>query len=65
MIKVNKVYRHYKNDKRYIVDFIGFHTETDECMVIYHEIGTHMIWVRPSSMWFDNVGNGVTRFTLE
>ena len=62
------IYRHYKG-KRYQVEGLALHSETLEPMVIYRALyGTHETWVRPASMWNEEVevnGEKVRRFSLE
>ena len=58
-------YRHYKG-KEYEVIGIARHSETEEAMVVYRALyGDHGIWVRPASMWNEEVeqdGKRVRRF---
>ena len=60
-IQVGKSYEHYKG-RLYQVDIIATDTENDEPMVVYHLFGTHEYFVRPVSMWLENVS--VPRFKL-
>ena len=55
-------YRHYKG-KDYEVIGIGRHSETGESLVIYQALyGAKTIWVRPLSMFLENVQvNGITK----
>ena len=66
MIK-NGIYKHYKGNK-YEVLGIANHSETLEKMVVYKALyGEGEIWVRPLSMWDEEVevdGNKVRRFEL-
>lgn len=59
-------YRHYKGNL-YAVWFTAEHTETGETMVVYQACyGEKRMYVRPASMWFEQVDVGgelVTRFT--
>ena len=59
-------YRHYKGNL-YAVWFTAEHTETGETMVVYQACyGEKRMYVRPASMWFDQVDVGgelVSRFT--
>jgi hypothetical protein len=64
-------YRHYKGHE-YVVLGIAHHSETLEELVVYQglyddpEFGHHPIWVRPKSMFFDEVvfdGKKMKRFT--
>lgn len=62
------VYRHYKGNK-YEVIGVASHSETLEPMVVYRALyGEHGLWVRPASMWSEEVevnGEKVKRFELE
>lgn len=59
-------YRHYKGNL-YAVWFTAEHTETGETMVVYQACyGEKRMYVRPASMWFEQVDVGgelVSRFT--
>ena len=61
-------YRHYKGNL-YAVWFTAEHTETGETMVVYQACyGEKRMYVRPASMWFEQVGVAedgtlITRFT--
>ena len=65
---VNKIYKHYKGN-RYKVLAIAKHSETLEDMVVYQALyGERGIWVRPKSMWSEEVtvnGKTVLRFALD
>ena len=58
-------YRHYKGNL-YAVWFTAEHTETGEAMVVYQACyGEKRMYVRPASMWFEQVdvdGQLVARF---
>lgn len=60
-------YRHFKG-KEYEVLAIAKNSETLEDTVVYRALyGKKEIWVRPASMWNENVelnGNVLKRFTL-
>ena len=66
MIQKGK-YRHYKGNE-YEVIGVANHSETLEKMVVYRALyGEGDIWVRPLSMWDEEVevnGNMVRRFEL-
>lgn len=48
-------YRHFKGNE-YDVIYIANHSETLELMVVYRALyGKQEVWVRPASMWDDNV----------
>lgn len=54
MVEIGRLYRHYKEGKRYKVLDIVKNSETLEYMVVYQaEYGDESVWVRPLSMWFD------------
>lgn len=61
-----KIYKHYKGNE-YKVLAIAKHSETLEDMVVYQALyGEGEIWVRPYSMWNEEVvlgGKKVKRFT--
>ena len=58
-------YRHYKGNE-YVVLCIATHSETEEEMVVYKALyGDEKVWVRPMSMWNEEVaidGKCVRRF---
>ena len=48
-------YRHYKG-KDYLVLGVARHTETEEEMVVYHQLyGDGALWVRPRAMFLETV----------
>ena len=49
-----KIYRHYKGSEYFIINE-ATHTETGEIMVVYQDVLTDRVWVRPSSMFFEKV----------
>ena len=54
MIKPGR-YLHFKG-KEYEVIGVAKHSETEEEMVVYRQLyGEHGLWVRPASMWEENV----------
>ena len=59
------VYRHYKGNE-YRVLFVATHSESLEPMVVYQALyGDGRVWVRPASMWNDEIekdGKTVKRF---
>lgn len=61
------IYEHYKGNK-YELLYIAKHSETLENMVVYKALyGEGEIWVRPLSMWNEQVeieGKSVPRFKL-
>lgn len=57
-IKVGGVYRHFRNKQLYKVIALAKHTETLEDVVVcecLYENPESKIWVRPRSMWFEEV----------
>ena len=66
-LPVRGKYRHFKG-MEYEVIGIAHHSETMEDMVVYRALyGERELWVRPASMWDEDVvRDGVTykRFTL-
>ena len=64
-IKIKGIYKHYKGNL-YIVEDIGFHSETLEKMVIYRALyGDHKIWIRPYNMFFDEVNKNGQKYRFE
>lgn len=61
------IYRHFKGNMYEVVG-MALHSETVEEMVIYKALyGEGKTWVRPSSMWDEEVefeGKKVKRFTF-
>lgn len=53
-IIVGKVYMHFKG-AFYKVIAIGYHTETNEKLVVYEGLGDKKIWVRPYEMFNSKV----------
>jgi len=49
------LYKHYKGPE-YIVIGTGINTETGEEVVVYHGDNPLKLFVRPASMWFEDVG---------
>ena len=62
------IYRHFKGN-RYEVLTLAYHSENLEEMVVYKALyGYEKVWVRPLSMWNEEVeyeGKKVKRFTKE
>lgn len=59
-------YRHFKG-KEYELLYLARHSETEEEMVVYRALyGDRGVWVRPASMWNEEIvrdGRTVRRFT--
>lgn len=49
-IEVNKLYKHFKGNTYKVLN-IGIHTETNEKMVVYEDINSHKVWIRPYDMF--------------
>ena len=54
------IYEHYKGNRYKVIDTVR-HSENDELLVLYRTMyGDENLWVRPFSMFFENVQvNGV------
>ncbi len=65
--KINGIYKHYKGNK-YKVLGIAKHSETLQEMVVYQALYGEMgVWVRPLSMWNEEVsvdGKNILRFMI-
>lgn len=49
------IYRHFKGNLYELID-IARHSETQEELVVYRALyGEHGLWVRPLSMWSEQV----------
>ena len=61
------IYKHYKGNEYELID-IATHSETMEKMVVYRALyGEFGLWVRPASMWNEDVnvdGKIVKRFSF-
>lgn len=59
-------YRHFKGGE-YELLYLARHSETEEEMVVYRALyGDRDVWVRPASMWDEEItrdGKTVRRFT--
>lgn len=54
-IRINTRYRHFKGNE-YLVINLAKHSETQEDMVVYQALyGDYGIWVRPLSMFLEQV----------
>jgi len=63
-LEIGSIYKHYKGTK---VKVTGecFHSETQEPMVIYIHLEDGVTWVRPKTMFLENVkinGKKIERF---
>ena len=60
------IYKHFKGNL-YEVLFIAKNSETEEDMIVYQNVEKGDIWIRPKSMWNEEVlvdGKRVLRFCL-
>ncbi len=63
-LETGAIYKHYKGTKAKVLGE-GFHSETQEPVVIYIHLEDGVIWVRPKEMFLGNVivkGQKVERF---
>ena len=63
---VGNRYQHFKGGT-YIITDVAFHTETNECLIIYADERHIHSWARPLGKFFSSVevdGTYVRRFTL-
>lgn len=67
-VESGKIYRHFKGNY-YVVVGEATHTETSECVVVYHPLcSPSILYVRPEHQFFEEVahhrypGNQKTRF---
>ncbi len=56
------VWRHYRGHT-YMVVGVARHSETLELLVVYRRQDNSELWARPLSMWSEQVGAEVPRFT--
>ena len=64
-LKIKGIYKHYKGDL-YIVEDIGYNTETEEKMVIYRALyGDNKLWCRPYDMFLDEVNKNGQKYRFE
>ena len=64
-IKIHGIYRHYKGDL-YIVEDIGYNSETLEKMVCYRALyGDNKLWIRPYNMFFDEVNKNGQKYRFK
>ena len=54
-LKLHRVYKHFKGNY-YLVEDIALNSETEEEMVVYRKLyGDGSLWVRPKSMFLEEV----------
>ncbi len=65
-LKPGQIWKHYKgNDYKIII--LGKHSETAEDMVVYEQLHSGKIYIRPMNLFFNEIeynGEIVLRFTL-
>jgi hypothetical protein len=52
-LEIGAVYKHYKGTKAKVIGE-GFHSETEEPMVIYIHLEDGVTWIRPKEMFLGN-----------
>ncbi len=65
-LKPGQIWKHYKGHD-YKIIILGKHSETAEDMVVYEQVHSGRIYIRPMNLFFDEVeweGEIVPRFTL-
>lgn len=64
-IKINGIYKHFKGDL-YLVEDIGYYSETEEKMVIYRALyGDGKLWVRPYHNFLEEVNRNGQKYRFE
>ena len=54
-VKIHGIYKHFKN-KYYIVEYVAFHSETQEEYVVYRRLyGDNSLWIREKNMFLSPV----------
>jgi len=64
-VQVKRIYKHYKGDL-YLVEDVGYHSETGERMIIYRSLYDEgKLWIRPYDMFFDEVNKNGQKYRFE
>ena len=64
-LQVKRIYKHYKGDL-YLVEDVGYHSETGERMIIYRSLYEEgKVWIRPYDMFFDEVNKNGQKYRFE
>lgn len=64
-LKIKGIYKHYKGNF-YIIEDIALNSETLEKMVVYRALyGDNKLWVRPYSMFFDEINKNGQKYRFE
>lgn len=64
-VKEHGIYKHYNGDL-YIVESIGFHSETQEKMVVYRALyEDNKVWIRPYDLFVSEVNENGQKYRFE
>lgn len=64
-IKIKGVYKHFKGDL-YLVEDIGYNSETEEKMVIYRSLYEEgKLWIRPYNSFVEEVNKNGQKYRFE
>ncbi len=64
-IKIKGIYKHYKGDL-YIVEDIGYDSETTDKLVIYRALyGSNKLWVRKYDSFVEEVNKNNQKYRFE
>ena len=64
-VKLYGIYKHYKGDLYMVLD-IGYHSETNEKMVVYRGIyNDSKLWIRPYDLFIDEVNKNGQKYRFE
>lgn len=64
-VQVKRIYKHYKGDL-YLVEDVGYNSETGEKMIIYRSLYEEgKLWIRPYDMFFDEVNKNGQKYRFE
>ena len=64
-VKVKGIYKHFKGDL-YLVEDIGYSSETEEKLVIYRALyEDSKLWVRPYDMFIEEVNRDGQKYRFE
>lgn len=64
-VQIKRIYKHYKGDL-YLVEDVGYNSETGEKMIIYRSLYEEgKLWIRPYDMFFDEVNKNGQKYRFE
>lgn len=64
-VKIHGIYKHYKGDL-YIVEDIGYHSETLEKFVVYRALyEDNKLWIRPYELFVSEVNKNGQKYRFE